>query len=83
MAINESKRLHIMSKAEQQREILNGLSIPGNGLDAIRACEIQRSGVETEGAAVIRALKERVEIKVFQHVAAHVGTEVSNAVLVL
>ena len=59
----------------------HGSSIPRNGLDTIRVCEIQARSLKVE--AIVRALKEGIEIKVFQYVAAHIGTEVSNAIFVL
>ena len=43
--------------------------------------EIQGRSLKVE--AIVRALKEGIEIKVFQYVAAHIGTEVSNAIVVL
>lgn len=62
-------------------EMPNGSSVPSNRLDTIRVCEIQGRRIKVE--AIVRALQKGIEIKVFQHVAAHISAEVSNVVFVL
>lgn len=72
----------MVAETEPSGEMLNESGIPGNSLDTIRVREIHCSGVEVEGT-VVGALKEGVEIEIFQHVATHIGTKVSNAIFVL